>query len=316
MEKNNPKVLNDFLNYLISVKGYSINTIQSYNSDLILFFRFIQMYMNIPIAIKEFNQFILLQVREADILAFLVNCNYSKDNNPYTRQRKLTAIRSFYRWLLPSFRGGINKKNPADNIKNIKKIVRLPKYLSLEEAKKIQRIYTKENSRYPLRNNLIISLFLSTGIRLSELININIKDINFENSSINIIGKNNKERIVYYNEYCKKQLNLYLRNRNAKSTDPLFISNQNKRINKVTVKDICENAFKLLNLADKNYTPHTLRHTAATIIYSRNADILLLKSFLGHESIKSTEIYTHLCSKQIKEAVERNPLSNFIINKR
>ena len=316
--KRNPEILDQFLNYLVAVKGYSINTIKAYNSDLLIFFSFVKRYLNLKIPVKNFNTFVLLQIKESDILAFLVQCNYAKDNNPYTRQRKLTAIRMFYKWLLRTFPSGETMQNPCSNIENIQKSIRLPQYLSLNQAKRIQEIFTKQNSKYPERNNAIISLFLSTGIRLSELVNINIKDIDFTNSKITILGKNNTERIVYYNNYCKKLLNNYLKSRNTNknilyTNESLFLSNQNKRISISTVKDICKQASLLINT---HFSVHTLRHTAATLLYTYvDQDVLLLKKFLGHKSIKSTEIYTHISNTDIKNAVDKNPLNAFITAK-
>ena len=271
--------------------------------------------LNILVEVKEFNIFILLQVKKADIIAFLVYLNFSRNNNPYTRQRKLVAIRSFYKWLLSIHPSGYTMENPAKTIPDIEKIERIPKYLTLEQAKKIQNIFTLENSKFASRNNAILSLFLNTGIRASELININLKDINFEKNQISIIGKGNKERIVYFSNSCKEKLKKYIevRNRNKKIInidEPLFISYQKKRIGIDGVEDVCAKAFKLLGLEDYGYTTHTLRHTAASLMYIYvKQDILLLKSFLGHANINSTQIYTHIYNKQVKEAVDRNPLN-------
>lgn len=315
--KNNPKILKDFNNYLLGIKGCSNKTIESYDSDLLLFFDFIKKYMDISAQIKEFDKDILLKVKEADIIAFLVYCNYSKDNNPYTRQRKLTSIRSFYRWMLSIIPGGFKIQNPTKNIENIQKVVRLPKYLSLEQARKIQTIFTLKNSRFALRNNTIIALFLSTGMRIGELINVNIKDIDFEKSCIKIIGKFNKERTVYLNKYCKEQLERYIQYRtekikNTTKDDPLFINNYKNRVGISCVESICKKAYELMGLSDKKYTTHTLRHTAATIMYMYGKqDIFVIKEFLGHSKISSTQIYTHTYSEKVKEAVDKNPL-NFI----
>ena len=313
--KNNPKILNDFNNYLLGIRGCSNKTIESYDSDLLLFFDFIKKYMNISAQIKEFDKDILLKVKEADIIAFLVYCNYSKDNNPYTRQRKLTSIRSFYRWMLSIIPGGFKIQNPTKNIENIQKVVRLPKCLSLDEAKRIQTIFTLKNSNQHLRNNTIICLFLHTGIRLSELINIDFKDINMENSSIKVIGKFNKERTVYLDKYCKKQLQDYIDYRKRHQDDitpnsPLFLNNQKQRVGNYCVETICKKAYELMGLSNKNYTTHTLRHTAATIMYAYGKqDILVVKEFLGHSCLASTQIYTHLHPEQVRDAVNRNPLN-------
>ena len=194
---------------------------------------------------------------------------------------------------------------------NIQKVERLPKSLTLEEAKKIQTVFTIKNSKNSLRNNAIICLFLSAGLRVSELISIKFTDIDFEKNSIQILGKGNKERTVYFSDYCKKQIKKYLSTR--KDNNPfLFVSNKNDKLSREEINYITKKAYKLMNLEDRHYSTHTLRHTAATLLYMYvKEDTLLLKEFLGHSSIASTQIYTHIHNRQVKEAVERNPLSNF-----
>lgn len=317
----NPKILNDFLNYLIGIENRSFNTIKAYNSDLNQFFYFIKEYHNIDVSIKDFNIFILLQVTKSDIIAFLVHLNFNKNNNPYTRQRKLSAIRTFFKWLLSIYPGGYERENPTKYIPNIEKVIRIPRHLSLDQAKKIQTIFTIKNSKFPSRNNAIISLFLNTGIRVSELININLSDINLNNNTIKIYGKGNKERIVYFSNSCKQILLEYInyRNRHGKIIDlnsPLFMNCRNKRIGIDGIEDVCKKAYKLMGLDYCGYTTHTLRHTAATLIYIYvTQDILVIKEFLGHATILSTEIYTHTYNEKLKEAVNKHPLNNFFIEK-
>lgn len=317
--KKNPKILNEFLNYLLAIKSYSINTIKEYNRDLLMFFDFIKEYRNFKIRVEDFNQLILLQIKTADIIAFLVYCNYTRDNNSSTRERKLAAIKSFFKWLLGNYPDNISVINPADEIKSINKCIRLPKYLNLEQSKQIQEVFNVSNSKYPIRNNAMIALFLSSGLRVSELISIRMKDINFSNKSIQIIGKGNKQRTVFFSEYCKKQLNQYiaLRNKNNKITnlnEPLFLSSQKRKMSRNTAYNICKQAFINIGINEPHYSPHTLRHTAATLLYIHvKPDILLIKEFLGHSSISSTEIYSHIEDPEVRNAVERNPLSNFMV---
>ena len=315
-----PAILNNFLNYLLSIKNYSIHTIKNYYLTLISFFKFIKEYMDIKINIKDFNIFILANVKESDIIAYLVHLNYNKDNTGQTRSGKLSHIRNFYKWLFSNYTPFNEKENPAKYITNIKHVMRLPKYLNLEEVKKMQNVFTAKNTKYPIRNNTIIKLFLNTGLRLSEMSNLNISDINFTNNTIRIVGKGNKEIVIYLNKNIKNQLLLYIkiRNRNQKITylkDPLFISYQNKRLGIDGIEDICKKAFELAGLGSKNYSTHTLRHTSATFLYKSSKDINLVKEFLGHHSIKSTEIYTHVMNDKIKEAVNNNPLNNYILEK-
>ena len=321
METNEcPEILKDFLAYLSGIKNYSYHTIKNYYLDLMIFFKFIKEYMEIEVAIKDFNVFILAKVQEKDIIAFLVYLNYYKDNTAQTRQRRLSSIRTFYKWLFINYPPFNGRKNPTKNIPNIEPVNRLPKYLNLEQAKEIQEVFNITNSRFPLRDNTIISTFLHTGIRLSELININIEDINFYSKTIRIIGKNDKERTVYIDKVLMQNLEKYLKWRNKENklislSEPLFLNKNNNRIGVDCVENICEKAFNIMGLKEYGYTTHTLRHTAATLIYKQTKDLLILKEFLGHAQLSTTEIYTHVINDEIKKAVENNPLSNLEIKK-
>lgn len=318
-KKENPVILNNFLSYLLAVKNYSTNTVKNYGLDLLCFFKFYKDYANIGVNIKFFNVFILCNVTESDILAYLVYLNQYRDNNPYTRQRKLGTIRLFFKWLMNNYPTCGLKINPTDSIPSIKKVVRIPKYLTLKEAKKIMKVFTTENSKFPLRNNTILVLFLQAGLRLSELANLNVNDINFKERYMRIIGKGNKERKVPLNQITCKLLLNYLKNRyNGKEivniSEPLFISYRNKRLGIEGIQAICKNAFKLIGLDNKKYSAHTLRHTSATILYQYvKPDILLLKEFLGHTSIEATQIYTHVHDEKIRKAFESNPLNDFCV---
>ena len=316
-----PKILLDFLYYLSGVLGYSENTIKAYFKDLMQFFGFIKVYMEIPVEIENYNIFILGEVKEHHIIAFLVYLNFTKNNSPETRQRKLSSIRRFYKWLFSTFPYGYNKENPTKHIENIEKMVRLPKYLTLSQSKRIQKVFNKKNSIYYIRNNAIISTFLSTGIRVGELTNINICDVNLKRKTIVINrGKGKKERIVYLNKIAKQQLEKYLQDRyqNEKLVDmnsPLFLNKYNTRISIFGVEDICQKAYELLGLKDFGYTTHTLRHSAATLLYQNTKDILLVKEFLGHAGISSTEIYAHIENEDVRNAINKNPLNQYELEK-
>lgn len=315
--ENIPKILEKYLNYLIAVKGCSSNTIKAFRSDLMQFFNFIKFYKEIPVLAQDINVFILLQINESDIIAFSTYLNYNRDNSPYTRQRKISSLRSFYKWLFASFSVSNNKKNPTLGLTYIKKVEKFPKHLTLDQAKKILKAFNLSNTRFPERNNAIISLFLSTGIRLSELIGINLGDVNLEDKTIVVFGKNSKERIVYFNNDCRKFLIAYINTRhlsegNIRLDSPLFLNKFKNRVGVDAIQNICKKAYKLIDVQDFGYTTHTLRHTSATIMYTYvKNDILLIKEFLGHSSISSTQIYTHLSNNDIREAVERNPLNNY-----
>ena len=209
MKKENPKILNEFLNYLITM-NYSIGTVVGYNSDLLIFFKFEIDYLGLGIELKDINIFILTNIKRSDILAFTVFLNYNRENNWATRKRKLASIKKFYDWLYSTYSTMNSKENPMGRGIKVQPVLRLPKYLKLEEAKSLQHIFNINNSRNSLRNNTIIILFLNTGMRLSELSNIRINDINLKDKKINIIGKGNRERILYLNTICMKYITDYL----------------------------------------------------------------------------------------------------------
>lgn len=315
--KENPKILNDFLMYLYTIKGYSQNTISTYNFNILHFLKFLLQYWDIPIKTKDVTIFILINVKESDIAAYLVYLNYLKDNSPSTRKNKIESLRSFYKWIFSSFPTNTNmKENPMLSLPSIQQQLRLPKYLNLKDAYKIQNIFNISNSRFYIRDNLIITLFLQTGMRLSELVNININNINFDKKSITIIGKNNKERIIYLNDLCMKKLKEYINLRKNKTkiiniNEALFLNKNGQRLQQHGVEYVCKKAFKLAGLEEYNYTTHSLRHTVAAQLYMNNVDLLVIKEILGHSSITTTEIYTHVHNLKVKEAVEKNPLSNF-----
>jgi len=173
-----------------------------------------------------------------------------------------------------------------------------------------------EDNRNNVRDYAIITLFLNCGMRLSELVNINIKDINFGDCKLNVIGKGNKERTIYLNKACVKALNEYLDIRPKEgiridSKDALFLSERRERISNRTVQVIVRRELLKSGLDINKYSVHKLRHTAATLMYQYgNVDIRALQELLGHESISTTEIYTHVDNSQVRNAVESNPLAN------
>lgn len=310
---SNSAILNEFVRYL-QYMNFSTCTIKAYESDLRQFFHFILDYKCFKIDITKISIFVLMQIKKEDVYAFLVYLNYYKNNSSYTKQRKLISIKVFYKWLIINNQR-IDIKSPVETIPNIEPSLRLPKVISLDKAKQMQEVFTKENCNMPLRNNAIISLLLSTGMRASELININIEDINFNNNTIKIIGKGKKYRIVYFSNYCKEKLKKYLWVRSeVENEKALFLNARKNRISINGIEYIVKKAFKLIGLDNNNYSPHTLRHTAATIMLKSTGDILLVKEFLGHKSITSTQTYTHVYKEDVKNAVEKNPLSTYTQN--
>ncbi len=204
-------------------------------------------------------------------------------------------------------------------MENPKQDRRLPKYLSLDDSKKLLDVASDEDNRNCQRDYAITTLFLNCGMRLSELVGINTNDINFSDCKLNVIGKGNKERTIYLNKACMKAIADYLQVRpkeNIKhdsrySEKALFLSERRERISNRTVQHIIAKELQKAGLDCKKYSVHKLRHTAATLMYQYGqVDIRALQELLGHESISTTEIYTHVNNEQVRDAVERNPLAN------
>lgn len=309
-----PDILKYFLSYL-KAHNFSDGTITVYRNHVYEFLSFYRDYKDLDIELKNIGIFSILQMQTADIRAYLVHLSYDLKNNASTRENKLHAISSFFNWVFSTNPNLKKEENPTYGINDITRTTKLPKYLSLNNAHKIQSIFDNKNCRNHIRNNMIIILFLATGIRLSELYNLNIENIVLDENSLFIKkGKGKKDRYAYYNDNCKNQLEKYLRYRNKIEVDSnaLFLSERNERLSKRTIQYIIEKAYDFMGLNDFDYSVHTLRHTFATLTYIYvKQDVLLLKELLGHAKITSTEIYTHVADKQIENALNSNPLSNF-----
>lgn len=319
--KNSPKILNEYYTYLNSTKNYSIDTIKYYYSSILYFFIFLKQYKDIAIEIKDFDIFIILGIKEADIEAFITFLNNDRNNNSKTRNARLASLKAFYNYIFRKYETYCaDKINPAKYIAYANTISKLPKHLNLKQAKTLCNIFNKDNCTSYIRNNLIIYLFLNLGLRKSELVSLNINNINFNDNTITVVGKGNKERTLYINNTIKEHILEYLNTRQEISLDsfePLFTTKENKRVSNSTIRYIVEKAYILANLDNRNYNVHSLRHTAASILYkSTNGDLLVVKNILGHSSIKSTQIYTHIENKEVKKAFYSNPLANYETNNR
>ena len=323
----NPDLLNSFLDYLDSALDKSQNTIKEYNYDLVTFFKYLKLdtlndntnasstssnnSKNIIINDITIND--LKKITLEDLYTYTTYLKNNKKNTAATRARKVASLKSFFNYLC------INQKlldiNPAQNLETPKIGKRLPKYLTLEESQQLLKNVEKIDSRNEARDYAIITLFLNCGMRLSELTGINISDIDFDNNKLNVIGKGNKERTIYLNKACIEAINKYIENRpkpkiESKKDAPLFLSERKTRISQRMVQDIVKKYLSATGLS--KYSTHKLRHTAATLMYKYgNVDIRALQQLLGHESVSTTEIYTHVDNEIIRNAVEANPLSNF-----
>ena len=320
----NPEFLNSFLDYSVTILNKSLNSVKEYNYDLNMFLKYMKIHFNLTneknfknITIKDFSLDTLKKITLEDIHAFLSYLALNQKSKPATRARKISTIRIFFLYL--SQKANLIQNNPAQNLETPKLDKRLPKYLSLEDSQKLLNVTEDDKDENKERDFAIITLFLNCGLRLSELIGINIQDIDFNECKLNVIGKGNKERIIYLNKACINAINDYIsvrpkegvKNDSKASNKALFLSKRKERISKRTVQYIVEKELLKAGLDTSKYSVHKLRHTAATLMYQYgNVDIRALQELLGHESISTTEIYTHVSNEQVRNAVEVNPLAN------
>lgn len=313
-----PYYLEDFLNNMRIVKDRADRTEEAYYIDIRTFLRYLKIKHKDVKPDSEWSEISIADVPIEYIEAFSLNdayvyLRYLKDerqNETATRARKTSALKQFYIYLHQKAK--LIPENPLADLELPKLKNKLPKFLTLEDSLKLLQSI---DSKFKERDYCIILLFLNCGMRLSELVGLNIKDYSRENQTLRLLGKGNKERIVYLNESCIQALDNYLDNyrpnETAKDTEAIFLSANKTRINKRRVQQIVEENLQRAGLSNLGITTHKLRHTAATLMYQHGGvDTLVLKDILGHKSIATTEIYTHLSNENLKEAADANPLSD------
>ena len=322
--EENPAYLNSFLEYSLAYQRKSPNSVEQYNCDLVMFLRYMKYHFKLTdekdfeqIQIKDFSIEDLKRITQEDIHTFITYLSINRRCGPATCAKRISTIRIFFKYL--TITTNMIPNNPAQNLETPKLNKRLPKYLTLEDSEKLLNVSANdEENKNKERDFAIITLFLNCGLRLSELIGINISDIKFDDYRLTVIGKGNKERTIYLNKACIDAVNSYLsvRPNNAKkdsknSDKALFLSSYRQRISKRTVENVVARELQKAGLDTTKYSTHKLRHTAATLMYKYGqVDIRALQELLGHQSISTTEIYTHVDNEQVSNAVESNPLSH------
>lgn len=309
-----PPLVIEYLNYLTAIKNKSELTVLEYASDLRMFFRFLKLNKGLcdkkisfdEISVSDVTKELILSVTLTDAYSFLTFCRNERNNDVNARARKAVALKRFYKYLETFM---YIEKSPLTNLESPATKRSLPKYLSLEQSLKL---LGSVDGKYKERDYCILTLFLNCGLRLSELVGINLSHIKDDNTMI-VLGKGNKERTIYLNNACLKAIEAYMRVRPAdgiKDRDALFISSRKCRISRQGVQKVVEAALKKSGLSGMGFSTHKLRHTAATLMYQYgNVDPLQLKEILGHENLATTEIYTHVYNEQLKAAVDSNPLN-------
>lgn len=313
-----PYYLNDFFTYQRVVRLKSERTIESYYVDLRLFLRYLKVKHGV---IPQDTAFKFIDIADVpleyiksftklDTLQYLNYVASVRGNTAKTRHRKLASLRMFFKCLYRDL--NIIDSDPTKDVDYPKMHEHLPKFLTLDESVNLLENMNTDDPFY-LRDYCIITLFINCGMRLSELVGLNMQDINLDERSMRLLGKGNKERIIHINDACADAIVSYLPTRKESETErnALFLSKQGNRISNRRVEQVVENALKDSNLDNRGLSTHKLRHTAATLMYQHgNVDTLVLKEILGHKSISTTEIYTHISNDTLKEAMDASPLAN------
>ena len=311
-----PTIVRDFLNYIETIQGKSANTTKEYFYDLRLFLRFLKQNCGEVDKNTEFDKIEISDmtiqniksVTLSDLYTFMSFVSKERDNSASARARKVASLKSFFNYL--TNKAKLMDYNPTSELESPKAMKRLPKYLNVEESKRLLNSINGDNRQ---RDYAIITLFLNCGMRLSELVGINLNNI--KNDTLTVIGKGNKERTIYLNKACLTAINAYHRVRQTegvKDKNALFLSERKQRISNKTVQYLVKKYIKNSGLDPERYSTHKLRHTAATLMYKHgNVDIRALQEILGHQSISTTEIYTHVDNQQLRAATDSNPLSDF-----
>ncbi|MCQ2450723.1 MAG: tyrosine recombinase XerC [Clostridia bacterium] len=313
-----PPVIRDFLTYSETIKGKSSRSVDEYYLDLQTFFRYLLLIRGKvdkktdfeEISISEVDAELISTVTISDLYSFIVFCKDSRGNSAATRARKTSTLRIFFKYLTNQIH--LIEVNPAEMLDSPKVKQSLPKHLTLEDSLNLLNCV---DGPYKERDYCILVLFLNCGMRLSELCGINLGDIRSD-GTLRLLGKGNKERIVYLNDACREAVEAYMAVRpndsiNFADKNALFISRNNRRISNKTVQVIVKKYLEKAGLGGQGLSTHKLRHTAATLMYQHgNVDIRVLKDILGHANLGTTQIYTHISDNQIKNAIDSNPLSS------
>lgn len=308
-----PKILADFLSYHETVQGHSLHTVDEYFFDLRSFLRYMKQRRGLApadadldaISIRDIDLEFVSSISLSEIYDYLAYLSRVKGLNNASRARKVSSIRSFYKYL--SNKTHLLQNNPVQDLDTPKQKKALPRYLTLDESIRLLEAVDEPNKA---RDYCILMLFLNCGMRISELVGLNISDI--RKDTIRILGKGNKERILYLNEGCKQAIADYLVIRNAMTLidkQAFFVTSRNRtRITRAAVHKMIKKRLLQAGLDESQYSAHKLRHTAATLMLKNGVDVRTLQEVLGHDHLNTTQIYTHIDNAELRMAAEANPL--------
>lgn len=321
-----PKILRDFLAYHETIKGHSNNTVDEYFLDLRTFFRFLKLLRGLVPAGRELESISIADidlefartVTLSEVYEYLSFLSRERMRNqrsrsaeyglsPASRARKIASIKSFYKYL--TVKAKLMEENPVKDLDSPKLPRTLPRYLTLEES---QTLLKAVDGKHRIRDFCILCIFLNCGLRISEIVGLNISDIRAD--SLRILGKGNKWRVVYLNDATAAAINDYLdirKNIDAVDRNALFLSNRRTRISREAVHSMVKKSLLRAGLDSDKYSAHKLRHTAATLMLQNGVDVRTLQEVLGHEHLNTTQIYTHVDSAELRTAARANPLGKF-----
>ena len=325
-----PPILRDFLTYHEAIQGHSRKTVDEYYLDLRNFFRYLKLEKNLvprtteldSIDISDVDLDLVRSVNLSDVYSYMNYLSRDRAQHPNSdqteyglkassRARKVAAIRSFYKYL--TNKAKLLDENPMQDLDSPRTKKTLPRYLDLDSS--IQLLQSVDGT-FQERDRCILTLFLNCGLRISELIGLNKTDV--RGDQLRVLGKGNKERILYLNDSCIASINEYLAVRSdqqAIDKNALFLSSRRTRISKAAVEKLVKKYLLKAGLDSTQYSPHKLRHTAATLMLQNGVDVRTLQELLGHEHLNTTQIYTHVDNDNLRIAAKANPLGNLKISK-
>ncbi len=321
-----PQILRDYLTYHETIKGHSRATVDEYFLDLRNFFRFLKIERGIvprsaeldDISVMDVDLDFVSSVTLAEVYDYLAFLSRDKARftrarseeyglNAASRARKVSSIRGFYKYL--TVKAKLLSENPVQDLDSPKAKRSLPRYLTLEESR---RLLESVDGAHKERDYCILCIFLNCGLRISEIAGLNLSDVRADH--LRVLGKGNKERIVYLNDAVANAINDYLTVRKsiaAVDRNALFLSSRRTRVTREGLHAMVKKSLLRAGLDAEKYSAHKLRHTAATLMLSNGVDVRTLQELLGHESLSTTQIYTHVDNTELRIAARANPLGNF-----
>lgn len=313
-----PDILLEFLEYHSTVRGHSDKTVMGYYLDLKILFRFLKRRRGLAAPSTPFNEIDITDIDIDFIKTIKIeelyryqsfspeSLNSSVGLSPASRCRRTSSVKSFFNYL--TNKRHLLEKNVCQELDMPKRQASLPKYLEESEC---ERLLAACEGTYALRDYCMLMLFMSCGLRVSELVSLNTTDI-YEDH-LRVLGKGNKERVIYFAEGCREAIDDYLSARDGEGLpkgeeNALFISRDHRRISVRGVQKMLDKKLKLAGLDSSRYSPHKLRHTAATLMLKNGVDTRALQEVLGHSNLNTTQIYTHLDNAALHEAAMANPI--------